>query len=184
MDETFLLSNIAPQVGDGFNRHCTPSSLFSSLSLPALSLSLFLSSRPFNYPIRSSDSSSIFIPLPFVPLASSLSTALFFLPLSFSSDHSIYLPIDHSLRQTGPISKTSLASSQTNSPTSTSSPSLSISRQSRPSTASGESSVLVPSLLLLIPSLLFFPFLLPSLASISPHSLFPQTSSTADRLKP
>jgi endonuclease G len=22
MDETFLLSNIAPQVGDGFNRHC------------------------------------------------------------------------------------------------------------------------------------------------------------------
>ena len=23
MDETFLLSNIAPQVGDGFNRHCT-----------------------------------------------------------------------------------------------------------------------------------------------------------------
>ena len=23
MNETFLLSNIAPQVGDGFNRHCT-----------------------------------------------------------------------------------------------------------------------------------------------------------------
>lgn len=23
MDETFYLSNIAPQVGDGFNRHCT-----------------------------------------------------------------------------------------------------------------------------------------------------------------
>jgi hypothetical protein len=23
MDETFLLSNIAPQVGVGFNRHCT-----------------------------------------------------------------------------------------------------------------------------------------------------------------
>lgn len=22
MDETFFLSNIAPQVGDGFNRHC------------------------------------------------------------------------------------------------------------------------------------------------------------------
>ena len=22
MDETFILSNIAPQVGDGFNRHC------------------------------------------------------------------------------------------------------------------------------------------------------------------
>ena len=22
MDETFLLTNIAPQVGDGFNRHC------------------------------------------------------------------------------------------------------------------------------------------------------------------
>lgn len=22
MDETFLLSNIAPQIGDGFNRHC------------------------------------------------------------------------------------------------------------------------------------------------------------------
>jgi endonuclease G len=22
MDETFYLSNIAPQVGDGFNRHC------------------------------------------------------------------------------------------------------------------------------------------------------------------
>lgn len=24
MDETFFLSNIAPQVGDGFNRHCKP----------------------------------------------------------------------------------------------------------------------------------------------------------------
>lgn len=24
MDETFLLTNIAPQVGDGFNRHCQP----------------------------------------------------------------------------------------------------------------------------------------------------------------
>jgi hypothetical protein len=24
MDETFLLSNMAPQVGDGFNRHCAP----------------------------------------------------------------------------------------------------------------------------------------------------------------
>jgi endonuclease G, mitochondrial len=24
MDETFILSNIAPQVGDGFNRHCEP----------------------------------------------------------------------------------------------------------------------------------------------------------------
>lgn len=24
MTETFLLSNIAPQVGDGFNRHCEP----------------------------------------------------------------------------------------------------------------------------------------------------------------
>jgi len=23
MDETFYLSNVAPQVGDGFNRHCT-----------------------------------------------------------------------------------------------------------------------------------------------------------------
>jgi endonuclease G len=23
MDETFFLTNIAPQVGDGFNRHCT-----------------------------------------------------------------------------------------------------------------------------------------------------------------
>lgn len=23
MNETFLLSNIAPQIGDGFNRHCT-----------------------------------------------------------------------------------------------------------------------------------------------------------------
>lgn len=23
MDQTFLLSNIAPQVGNGFNRHCT-----------------------------------------------------------------------------------------------------------------------------------------------------------------
>jgi hypothetical protein len=23
MNETFYLSNIAPQVGDGFNRHCT-----------------------------------------------------------------------------------------------------------------------------------------------------------------
>jgi len=22
MDETFFLSNVAPQVGDGFNRHC------------------------------------------------------------------------------------------------------------------------------------------------------------------
>lgn len=27
MDETFFLSNVAPQVGDGFNRHCT--SLFA-----------------------------------------------------------------------------------------------------------------------------------------------------------
>ena len=26
MDETFYLSNIAPQVGDGFNRHCELSS--------------------------------------------------------------------------------------------------------------------------------------------------------------
>lgn len=25
MDETFYLSNIAPQVGDGFNRHCKQS---------------------------------------------------------------------------------------------------------------------------------------------------------------
>ena len=24
MDETFYLTNIAPQVGDGFNRHCVP----------------------------------------------------------------------------------------------------------------------------------------------------------------
>lgn len=24
MDQTFLLSNVAPQVGDGFNRHCRP----------------------------------------------------------------------------------------------------------------------------------------------------------------
>lgn len=30
MDETFLLSNIAPQVGVGFNRHCT----FLPLSRP------------------------------------------------------------------------------------------------------------------------------------------------------
>jgi len=28
MDETFLLSNIAPQVGVGFNRHCS----FATLS--------------------------------------------------------------------------------------------------------------------------------------------------------
>jgi endonuclease G, mitochondrial len=28
MDETFLLSNIAPQVGVGFNRHCTFFTLF------------------------------------------------------------------------------------------------------------------------------------------------------------
>jgi endonuclease G len=27
MDETFYLSNIAPQVGDGFNRHCEPHAL-------------------------------------------------------------------------------------------------------------------------------------------------------------
>lgn len=26
MDETFFLSNVAPQVGDGFNRHCKSSS--------------------------------------------------------------------------------------------------------------------------------------------------------------
>lgn len=32
MNETFLLSNIAPQVGDGFNRHCR-FSLASSLVL-------------------------------------------------------------------------------------------------------------------------------------------------------
>lgn len=33
MDETFLLSNVAPQVGEGFNRHCTsppPRSSFAS----------------------------------------------------------------------------------------------------------------------------------------------------------
>src|ERR1700733_12342102 len=30
MDETFLLSNIAPQVGVGFNRHCTFSTFFFS----------------------------------------------------------------------------------------------------------------------------------------------------------
>jgi hypothetical protein len=34
MDETFILSNIAPQVGDGFNRHCesfVPYRFFSTL---------------------------------------------------------------------------------------------------------------------------------------------------------
>ena len=30
MDETFLLSNIAPQVGVGFNRHCTFFTFFFS----------------------------------------------------------------------------------------------------------------------------------------------------------
>ena len=30
MDETFLLSNIAPQVGVGFNRHCTVFIFFES----------------------------------------------------------------------------------------------------------------------------------------------------------
>lgn len=30
MDETFYLSNIAPQVGDGFNRHCKVLFLFIS----------------------------------------------------------------------------------------------------------------------------------------------------------
>ena len=30
MDETFLLTNIAPQVGAGFNRHCAYRSLFYS----------------------------------------------------------------------------------------------------------------------------------------------------------
>jgi DNA/RNA endonuclease G (NUC1) len=30
MDETFLLTNIAPQVGAGFNRHCEPSHLHHS----------------------------------------------------------------------------------------------------------------------------------------------------------
>ena len=31
MDETFLLTNIAPQVGDGFNRHCEchPATLYT-----------------------------------------------------------------------------------------------------------------------------------------------------------
>ena len=37
MDETFLLSNIAPQVGVGFNRHCSFAS-FRSSSLPAFML--------------------------------------------------------------------------------------------------------------------------------------------------
>ena len=31
MDETFLLTNIAPQVGAGFNRHCVYRSLFHSI---------------------------------------------------------------------------------------------------------------------------------------------------------
>lgn len=36
MDETFLLTNIAPQVGDGFNRHCQfPQSLFPLVSCEA-----------------------------------------------------------------------------------------------------------------------------------------------------
>jgi endonuclease G len=43
MDETFLLSNIAPQVGAGFNRHCTffqlvfygvPNAISNELPLP------------------------------------------------------------------------------------------------------------------------------------------------------
>lgn len=34
MNETFLLSNIAPQVGEGFNRNCP--SLFTSCSPPLL----------------------------------------------------------------------------------------------------------------------------------------------------
>lgn len=34
MDETFFLTNIAPQVGVGFNRHC----MFYSLSLTATSV--------------------------------------------------------------------------------------------------------------------------------------------------
>ena len=35
MDETFFLTNIAPQVGDGFNRHCafTPKQLVLNLIL-------------------------------------------------------------------------------------------------------------------------------------------------------
>ena len=33
MDETFYLSNIAPQVGDGFNRHCEPHALLQSCVL-------------------------------------------------------------------------------------------------------------------------------------------------------
>ena len=32
MDETFLLSNVAPQVGEGFNRHCPFSLSFSSFA--------------------------------------------------------------------------------------------------------------------------------------------------------
>ena len=35
MSETFLLSNIAPQVGDGFNRHCKLLLSMTMLSTPA-----------------------------------------------------------------------------------------------------------------------------------------------------
>ena len=37
MDETFLLTNIAPQVGEGFNRHCEPYNALASVSLIAMS---------------------------------------------------------------------------------------------------------------------------------------------------
>lgn len=36
MNETFLLSNIAPQVGDGFNRHCMSAMLSSGRVLTGL----------------------------------------------------------------------------------------------------------------------------------------------------
>lgn len=39
MDETFLLTNIAPQVGDGFNRHCM--CYHFSVHVPGHSLTFF-----------------------------------------------------------------------------------------------------------------------------------------------
>lgn len=39
MDETFILSNVAPQVGEGFNRHCSSSSSFTSVITSLIELS-------------------------------------------------------------------------------------------------------------------------------------------------
>ena len=50
MDETFLLSNIAPQIGDGFNRHCTSSSSDLCPSGGLLTILISLDTLRFLFP--------------------------------------------------------------------------------------------------------------------------------------